>query len=874
MSQPEFIDALEKSDLLSFARRLGMSLNELTAMLGDIKACEGSYNSNHRWHSDLLDFWWIESPKFPPAPDLSPSVPEPERLKVWRDYAGAKSRASKKGAQERAAKAKRREPSVDDWFSWKELNSSTGWEISPGNAFDDQDNFEAYLEAFMALHNEREADDWASYRRLLTSYVGVGEDGTILRNPKLKRCLRAVMLGYLKSYEVIRDGNCLSCNGCLPDENFEQYTIEQRRQVVVRLQPGTEALLDQTEHFIESFPPEILIHELFTAIQQEEALGRSLTQYVEGWSGRLLQDTPDHHAALLIRLKAMVEGMFALQPQEFLANAKRLVRLSRNEDQSRVVWQCLANAQELLPDEPDLYQLQIQLCHRLNWPEEEAWRISSLITMLESDPSQQAELIHLYTRLKELHAPDGILENPDQHQACLMALARLSSDALEATEFYTSAGIADWSWQDILQEIEICSAQSQPSVVMGLLCAWVNPTAAGDQQRPEQVVNYLATDGGSIAQQITSTDAEQLVSRIGVPALKVHPHLAALIASSLLLHDPQEVQPVLELALMALVEGEPLAPEVLQNMISPLLTYIDEIDAEANDLETVLAALAVFFQPRNATELDKWFRLFPPATYQAIPSSLFTRLLQHSSEIAGEIASPVLDQLEAIVNAKIHQAELELSVHESWLAICRQLPERLKRYIEQCASASSPQFEWAESAFAALLQVHSSMASPHLEALFRTADTQRSCFPRRIALAAECFSLIQRYISEQGDLRSPTPESLHALRHCFNPRSSVDRADMFVGAIEQLGSHFRVSPSWMTPIALKAEALCQAHRFSQAQRLALQYPMLQVGREREPLLQVIQREQQFGDERSVGSEVLDYRRILKICFLRGTIYRH
>jgi hypothetical protein len=81
---------------------------------------------------------------------------------------------------------------------------------------------------------------------------------------------------------------------------------------------------------------------------------------------------------------------------------------------------------------------------------------------------------------------------------------------------------------------------------------------------------------------------------------------------------------------------------------------------------------------------------------------------------------------------------------------------------------------------------------------------------------------------------------------------------MFVGAIEQLCSQFRVSPSWMTPSALKAEALCQAHRFSQAQRLALQYPMLQVGREREPLLQVIQREQHFGDERSVGSEVLDY----------------
>lgn len=471
VSQPEFVDALEKRDLLSLAQRLGMSLNELTAMLGDIKACEGHNNLNHRWHSDLLDFWWIEAPQFPPAPDLSPSVPEPERLEAWRDYAGARSRASKRTAQERAAKAKRREPTVDDWFSWKELNRSTGWEILPGNALNDPGNFEAYLAAFMALHDEREADDWTSYRRLLTSYVGVGEDGSILRSPKRKRCLRAVMLGYLKSYEVIRDGNCLSCNGCLPEENFEQYTMEQRRQVVVRLRPETEALLDQTERYIESFPAETLIQELFTAIQQEEAMGRSLTQYVEGWSGRLLQDTPDHHAALLIRLKAMIEGMFALQPQEFLANAKRLVRLSSTGDQGRVVWQCLADAQELLPDEPDLYQLQIQLCHRLNWPEEEAQRINRLIGMLKLDSSKQAEVIHLYTRLTELHAPDGILEDADQHQACLMALARLSSDALEATEFYTSAGIADWSWQDVLQEIEICSAQSQPSVVMGLLCA-------------------------------------------------------------------------------------------------------------------------------------------------------------------------------------------------------------------------------------------------------------------------------------------------------------------------------------------------------------------------------------------------------------------
>lgn len=863
VSEREFTDALRNSTLLSFAQRLGMSVHELTALLHDIKACEGSFQ-NGKWRGNLLDFWWIEAPKFSPAPNTN-GLSRTEQLKEWRNYAGASKRASKQEAKNRARRANRSQPTSDDWFSWKELNKPTGWEVLPGNAFYDRDHFEAYLEAFMSLHDEREADDWASYRRLLTAYVGVGEDGKISHH-RQNRCLRAVMLGYLKSYEVISGGNCLSCNCCVPDENFGQHTIQQRRQVVVRLRPETERLLDQAEDSAESLPPESLINQLFSAIQQEEAEGRSLIQYVEGWSGRLLQDTPDHRAALLIRLKAMIEGTFHLQPQEFIANAKRLVRLTINTDITQIMWQLMSQAHELLPDEPDIYRLQIQLCKRFQLPHGEEQSIQRLIALLRQDKRQQDlprdELFESYVRLQELYAPASALENARQYQNCLIELTRLSTDVSTAINYY-SAVVSNWSWEEVLQEARLCNSV----VTIGLLCAWVNN--AGHQsaeQRTNQVVNYLATEGWLKVEQILPDSVLQLVEVLGIASINIQPALAAHLANILLLQQQlQDSKLILKFALKAIIAGASLSKESLEKTVYLLIKRRGSLSAEETSLQVIVSSLINSFKPETPDDFKKWVRSFSIELHAQASSLVFSNLLQAASQLSEQLDPSLLNQLEEQVFAELQREEPEGSIHHIWMKLCTNSLERLRRYIERCCSARFPKLEWAEAAFDDLLTIANFECRGDLETFLQDVCTQRQeTLPRRIVLSAEFFNLMKAYISEQGKLREPTAESLHRLRRCLNPRSNVDRADMFIAAIDFLCNQFRLAPSWMTPLALKAEALCDANRFSEAHQLAVQHPQLEIGREREPLMQVIQRKQQFGQERSVSCEVYAYQRILEI----------
>src|SRR5207253_1724133 len=151
----------------------------------------------------LLRFDRLVAPKNGPAAGKN-------SLAQWREYAGAARRASKPSAQARARKARRDSPAIGDWFGWRGLAQPRAWGVKLGPAFVLAEEFDAYVQQFLKEHDDRERNDWASFRRLLTDYVGVSEQGKPLARQS-RSCLRAVMLGYLETFEVV-DGD--DCGGC------------------------------------------------------------------------------------------------------------------------------------------------------------------------------------------------------------------------------------------------------------------------------------------------------------------------------------------------------------------------------------------------------------------------------------------------------------------------------------------------------------------------------------------------------------------------------------------------------------------------------------------------------------------------------------
>jgi hypothetical protein len=298
------------------------------------------------------------------------------------------------------------------------VSKRVGWEVEPGAALDDDQHWQAFLEEFMRLHDERKANDWASYERLLTQYIGADEHGRLRENAQL-RCLRATMLGYLKSGEVIAGGDCKSCNRCDPSERF-QATIEERVAVVQRLAADVAEILDRIEEEHESALPTVeLLDGLIARIAEEDGQGRSASTYVFGWLGGVLDQTPDHRGALLLTLLASLEAI-ERSPDE---PAARLVEISRqlaelsweDKGESSIAFSAINRLANTIVRPPLLSMSMALVLHgsaRSAELEERYW--------LEylSAPAQEtriSDLARAYACLMDLSAPGGPLSHPERY---------------------------------------------------------------------------------------------------------------------------------------------------------------------------------------------------------------------------------------------------------------------------------------------------------------------------------------------------------------------------------------------------------------------------------------------------------------------------
>src|SRR5581483_1745830 len=323
------------------------------------------------------------------------------------------------------------------------------------------------------------------------------------------------------------------------------------------------------EAAVETAPPQEQVAELLAEVQRTAAANQSTPQYLRGWSGRLLQDTPDHRGALWVRARAMAEQLIEPAPREFLQLVAHLVDVDTDPAGAESLLGLLAQAPAEARNIPQFYRLEARLRERQEqWTEEaRAWR-DFLQVVRGNGTLEVEEERDVHHRLCTLHVANGPLPDSNLHAASLLGLARLTDTIADSATTYAPL-VVGWAWHQTSAELAACRALSRPPATqLGLLCAWVGGEAKGaDAERVEQVLTFLAGDDARLVQQADVTEICSLVARLGVPAFVAHPSLATSLAEQLLCHEPPDAgawQLGTQLVLMALRAHAPAAGSAWQ----------------------------------------------------------------------------------------------------------------------------------------------------------------------------------------------------------------------------------------------------------------------------------------------------------------------
>lgn len=877
ISPAELVSIIDYGDLRVLAKRLDMPLHEIAAMVRDIHSADGQLK-NGKWNSALLSFKSIVTPKLGPAAGKT-------TLQAWRDYAGAIRRAHGTVASQRARKARRLirevdhqghrirviERTTDDWFSWPELPQPVGWEVRLGSAFTDNVDFDRYLDAFMALHDQRKENDWASYRRLLTGYVGVAEDGKLPPGQRTKACLRQVLLGYLNTYEIVLDDNCYSCSNCVPDENFDRYPIELRKSVIARIEPHIEMLLQELAASDKALPTEEQIQRLFTALR-EPPHGAALLRYVEGWSSRLLDDTPDHLGALWVRLRAMMEDDLLPYRPEFIDNLQRLSRVVSDHDAREIVsWLGRVQEYDDLRDAPELFETQAELYRKAEQHADEAHALRRFVALFwKHQRIEAARGRAAYQRLRELYAADASIASFEEVHDWQLAIARLSATAAAAAAAYAEM-TATWDWAQMLDEAHrgTQDARIQPAAQIGLLCGWVRD----DEDRAHQVLNYLESTGRSLIDRASARDVRFIVDHLGLPRVTQRPRVVRDLAEQLFTAQrtsDEHHSLALRLCLTAVIAGERLPESVTAHLVNAILSddssahyaakMLKPYYANRETMAAILSTLAGALPPMPGAKLARWFSVLPAKVHHAAPPEIALRVLELVQP--GELADTVRHSLEQIVAPLLESEHLQQRAHDIWIATLRESPADLARYIQRCLEAHPPRSEWAEAAFECLLETGERASIKRLLKWVSThsdrIDTQRL---KQCALFLHLVSTWFDQLSKYDPLSSFN--DVLELNKTLSHLDDETRLDMLIAVIQA----FREVryPQRATVIKWEIGALRAAKRTDEANALLARFPNVDES-PGEVSRRADNQPEQAEPSRTPPPYAEDYKRIARACF--------
>lgn len=319
-----------------------------------------------------------------------------------------------------------------------------------GSAFGVNCDFKRYLTAFTDLHKRRETNDRNAFRLLLINYIGVNEDGTQRRQRK-GSCLRNVMLGYFKTGEVVLGGNCRSCSNCVPDGNYEQ-DIEKRRQLVQRLPEDFWLVAQEAEQKTNELPSSEFTEKFWSIVTGQADRQRSLLEYVAGWTAKLLQDTPEHRAAMWFRLTGMAKELLYSNEAEVVQYMDSLITHASIAETQQID-PVLNEFLRQFGNSTNLHELRAKLLQKLQRYEECASTWLQIVEMTKGNRTGSRELLfRAYSELGRFHAAGGPLNNQQRYRDYQRMAVRNAPDLTEATKLLQPL-VPQWNWADLIDEI-------------------------------------------------------------------------------------------------------------------------------------------------------------------------------------------------------------------------------------------------------------------------------------------------------------------------------------------------------------------------------------------------------------------------------------
>lgn len=815
-----FESFIQKGSLLDMAEQIGLSIRETADLLRDIKYADGRF-AGDKWKPSLLDFSFIAAPKLGPAAGKN-------RLAEWREYAGAYKRAISNIAYERARnnnrplkevneyrlkkKINKPYPTLDDWFSWKEVNSAKGWEISIGAAFSNEIDFEKYVQAFMTLHNQREANDWASYHRLLTDYVGVNEDGTLRKGEEKNDCLRSVLLGYLETYEVIVGDTCYSCSRCVRDGNFNHNTLEKRRSVIVKMSPKSIELFDLLKEHVDIFPSIKEREALFTELEANEVAERSLVGYFSGWSARLLDQNPGHKSALWLRCEGMAKNILQMQAGEFLHYANQISTVLTEKEKNEFE-KLLTSVQQKFHEDTRYFELQADFYRNFREPDKESQVVCKHIEIIIHKPRKNQEKIHaLSLRLVELHHPGGVIPDEGLNHKYILLAARTTTDWKKSQDLFRNI-VLSWQWKDVFQEInDQIAYKSSQEVTAALCCVWLE---ANIQERAKNLSNWL-----EYQPEIILEWPKELRQRI----FELFPD-EFFLKSEPLVHvffqEANDKEKAIRVVFKQLSQSGSLSEELLNNLVNNIeyigriiVNILQEHIQEDQDRKLILDTILPLIESRDWREIENWLECAEKfeVTEFALIKPLILRVIPLAAK-ASDCYEAISILQKRIVPDNLDE-DIRNQIVKDWQPFYEISPTLIKELLINLniLNVSDPDKEIQDIKFS-LIKIY----SPNLIKLFLSCSEQSKFLVRKIIE----FQLNLASSLSNGPIAR---DELTSLRDSFNWRSDYDQADMLATVLAKLCK--KLSPGWKTPVAMLVEVLIVAGRLEVARIFAAFEPDL------------------------------------------------
>jgi len=779
----------DRVDLAPLARRMELSLAETASMLRDIRMASGRTNHYNKWTGTWLDFWGNEAPRLVPLAD--PYAPV-----EWRQYAGAGRRAHAPAGS-----------SVDDYFPAAVLNRPYGWEATPGSGLNYPDA-EAYISDLLRIHDSRQANDQTNFNHLVEQYIGAG-DGPA-------KCLRSILLGYLKTGEVVVGGKCYSCSVCVPDLTFADYSLEKRREVVTHLFAKTAQLIEEVEAVSRRRPASELLEQLLDAIESEEAAGRSGRTYLDSWLTRLTQDDPDHQGALWLRLQRHRTGRLDWTPAAAVADLDRLTRAASalaDLAELRAVVEAGLQDSRLAAVHPRLTACLARLCARLDdWSAEaEAWMgVVTSPSHGDAAAGVSGERVEALRRLLALYRPNGPLFTAADAgaiaQDAATRLARLPDTSFETARDGYSVVVPGWTWQQVQTEV---AAAGTPAHI-GLIIAWLQTEPDADNLRVcAEQIGDLKAEWGSWPTEALSVLEERLGTALGT-----QPDLLADLAG-LAIRLPNGTAVTTRLALRLWLATDHLEPSWLEHL-SAQLSSLDMTSSQAllgADVSRSRALLEQLLITGQAQNLGALLQRFPAAVVESLPAERLWPVIK--TKLA--TGQPLDSYLQSALSRQLDGADNNELV-ETLKTELQTKPLPTVALLAQFTTEPQVPVKGLTALFPALVAARG--AREHqIQLLDRlvplTGQLESSSLAR---ILVEAWGILRTEQPALRELRTAHIDGKFLVRFVerwLSARQNGDQLDLLVLILEDIRT--RSAATWLTPRSLLFQVLCAAGRYDEAQ---------------------------------------------------------